>query len=52
VEVEASTEIDDRIARQILDATGREPRLEVVEPAGRENLTADNADNADWTDER
>ena len=34
VEVEQSAEIDDRIAREVLDATGRTPEVQISEPEG------------------
>ena len=34
VEIEQSAEIDDRVTREVLDATGREPRVQVSEEPG------------------
>ncbi|HEY6967850.1 MAG TPA: hypothetical protein VJA94_01495 [Candidatus Angelobacter sp.] len=34
VEIEQSAEIDDRVTREVLDATGREPRVQVSAEAG------------------
>ena len=33
VELEHASEIDDRVTREVLNATGREPKLRVLEPA-------------------
>ena len=33
VELEHAAEIDDRVTREVLNATGREPKLRIIEPA-------------------